>query len=65
MLDNMAGKAFHQFKQFEYLVLLVPLVAYHGVGVAAETEIVITRVVTGAMLAWYYARIMLLSVQWC
>ena len=65
MMDNMAGIKFKALAQWEVLILLVPLVAYHGLGISAESEIVLTKVVTGVALCLYMSRLLLISIQWC
>lgn len=60
MAHNMSGK------KFSYLsptlpLLMTPLIAYHAFGVTPEVEVLLTRVVTGLLLAYFMIRMVILA----
>ena len=64
MLSGMTGKKTHFFPRI-LLLLFVPLFAYHVLGVSAETEMVLSIGVTVYSFILFYARVTLISIQWC
>ena len=65
MLNTMAGKKFSALWQPVIGLLLVPLVAYHGLGVSSETEMLLTQLMTVAAFVYFYGRMSIISFQWC
>lgn len=62
MLDTMAGKKFSYFFQPAIGLLILPLIAFHAFGVAAETEILITRVMTALALLYFVVRLTIVAI---
>ena len=64
MISTMTGKVFSNIVQPVIGLLIVPLVAYHGFGVAAETEILLRRAMTALALLFFIARLVIIAIQW-
>lgn len=64
MVHNMSGRPYPIFQK-SVLLLLVPLIVYHGLGVSAETEVIVTRVITLVALLVFVWKMIVISVQWC
>ena len=64
MLSTMTGKKFRALQPV-ICILMVPLVAYHGFGISAESELLLTKGLTAAALLFFYGKMSIVSVQWC
>ena len=64
MLHNMTGKSFSTAQPM-LLLPLVPLVAYHLIGVSPEIERAIPMVITVAAWVIFVTKMAVLSKQWC
>ena len=65
MLNAMANRRYKPLKQPIILILFIPLIAYHLLGVSAEVEMKLTAALTIYSFILFYARVTLLSIQWC
>lgn len=64
MAHNMSGRDFSYFTPALPL-LISPLVAYHGFGVSAEVEMLVTKVITATLFVYFMLKMAILARQWC
>ena len=64
MLDTMTGKKFTAHFQPIIGLLLVPLISYHALGISAQTELWLSRMMTLLALVYFFGRMTIIAIQW-